>query len=129
MTATATSPGANNNVTDQSDDPNTAALNDPTIITITATPSIEVTKTASTTDNNNNSIIDTGDTIYYTFTIENKGNVTLSGLTISDTLTDGDGNTLSLSQQPFFVSASLGSAPGKVKVGETLIYKAFYDYY
>ena len=84
-----------------------------------------MTKTASTTDNNNNSIVDTGDTIYYTFTIENKGNVTLSGLTISDTLTDGDGNTLSLSQQPYFVSASLGSAPGTVKVGETLIYKAF----
>ncbi len=48
-TATASSPGANNNVTDQSDDPNTAAVNDPTIITITATPSIEATKTASTT--------------------------------------------------------------------------------
>ena len=44
------SPGANNNVTDESDDPSTAALNDPTVISITATPSIEVTKTASVTD-------------------------------------------------------------------------------
>ena len=31
------------------------------------------------------------DIINYTITVENKGNVTLSGLTLVDTLTDGSG--------------------------------------
>ena len=95
-TAIASSPGQSSNVSDTSDDPNTAQLNDPTIVLITASPSIELTKTSSVTDSNGNNLVDTGDVIYYTLTIINKGQLTLSGLTISDTLTDGDGNALSL---------------------------------
>ena len=45
----------------------------------------------------------------------------MSGLTISDTLTDGDGNSLNLNQQPYFVSSSLGSGPGAIKVGEVAL--------
>ena len=122
----ANSPGQTGNVSDTSDDPNTASLEDPTVVTITATPSIEVTKTASVTDSNGNNLVDTGDVIYYTLSIENKGQLTLSSLSISDTLTDGDGNVLSLGQQPYFVSSSLNSSPGSIKVGEKVIYKAFY---
>ena len=57
-------------------------------------PQLEVTKTAVVSDVNSNSINDLGDIITYTIRIENKGNVSLSALTISDTLTDG--NTVSL---------------------------------
>ena len=96
------------------------------MVTITASPSIELTKTSSVTDSNQNDLVDAGDVIYYTLTLVNKGQLTLTSLVISDTLTDGDGNVLSLSQQPYFVSSSLNSIPGTVKVGETVIYKAFY---
>ena len=58
---TASSPGQTGNVTDTCDDPSTIQIDDATITTITSTPSLEVTKTVSTTDNNNNGIIDSGD--------------------------------------------------------------------
>ena len=34
-----------------------------------------------------------GDKIVYTITVANTGSVTLSGITLNDTLTDGDGLT------------------------------------
>ena len=101
-TAIASSPGQSSNVSDTSDDPNTSPLDDPTVVTITASPSIELTKTSSVTDSNQNDLVDAGDVIYYTLTLVNKGQLTLTSLVISDTLTDGDGNVLSLSQQPYF---------------------------
>ena len=63
-------------MTDTSDDPSTAALNDPTVISITATPSIEVTKTASVTDSSGDGKTGANDLIKYDILIENKGNVT-----------------------------------------------------
>ena len=45
---------------------------------ITASPSLEVTKTASVTDLNGDGNTGTGDSIDYKITIENKGNVTLT---------------------------------------------------
>ena len=41
------------------------------------------------TDNNNNGLVDLADTVVYTITVENKGNVVVSGVTLADTLTDG----------------------------------------
>ena len=63
-----------------------------------------------------------GDSIDYKITVENKGNVTLTGLTISDILTDGNGSALSLNTGPSYSSTTLGSNPGTLKVGEVQTY-------
>ena len=90
--ARASSPGQSNNVTDTSDDGDDSDGNtedDVTVVEITPLPEIETTKTATTIDNNSNGIVDLGDTIVYTITVENKGNTSLSGLTLVDTINDG----------------------------------------
>ena len=79
--ATATIQGGSATVTDTSDDPNTAAPNDVTVVNIDPYAEMEVTKTASVTDNGDN-YVGAGDVINYTITVENKGNVTLTGLTL-----------------------------------------------
>ena len=94
VTATGSSPGNVNNISDISDDGDDTdgnSSNDPTEIEIQSIPAIEVTKTATITDSNNNGINDTSDTISYTITVENKGNIVISGLSFVDKLTDGNG--------------------------------------
>ena len=121
--------GISGSVSDTSDDPNTPAANDPTSISITSSPSLEVTKTATVNDNNADGETGAGDIINYTIAIRNNGNVTLSGLTISDTLTDGLGNSLTLGNpggQPQYSATSMGSGVGTVKPGETQTYTGFY---
>ena len=78
------------------------------------------------TDNNNNGLVDLADTVVYTITVENKGNVVVSGVTLADTLTDGNGGALTLTSGPSFTSASAGSAQGTITVGETATYTASY---
>ena len=127
--ATASSPGQSNNVTDTSDDGDDSDGNtedDVTAVSITPLPSIEATKTAITTDNNSNGIVDLGDTIVYTITVENKGNTSLSSLTLADTLSDGSGGSLTLTSGPTFTSASAGSSQGTLTLGETATYTASY---
>ena len=67
----------------------------------TASPVLELTKTFTTTDNNSNGQVDLGDTINYTITAENKGNVILTGLTLTDTLSDLLSNTLTLNLRTY----------------------------
>ncbi len=127
--ATASSPGQSNNVTDTSDDGDDSDGNttdDVTAVSITPLPAIEATKTAVTTDNNSNGIVDLGDTIVYTITVENKGNTSLSSLTLADTLSDGSGGSLTLTSGPTFTSASAGSSQGTLTLGETATYTASY---
>jgi len=78
------------------------------------------------TDNNNNGLVDLADTVVYTITVENKGNVVVSGVTLAVTLTDGNGGALTLTSGPSFTSASAGSAQGTITVGETATYTASY---
>ena len=54
------------------------------ITSITSSPSIEVTKTATITDNGDG-VTGIGDIINYTIKAQNKGNV-ITGLTITDVL-------------------------------------------
>jgi uncharacterized repeat protein (TIGR01451 family) len=108
------------------DDSDGNTEDDVTVVEITPLPEIEVTKTATVTDNNSNGIVDLADTIVYTITVENKGNTSLSGLTLVDTLTDNNGVSLSLSSGPTFTSSSAGSSQGTLTLGEVATYIASY---
>ena len=50
----------------------------------------------------------------------------MSGVTLADTLTDGNSSTLNLTSGPTFTSASAGSSQGTLTVGETATYTASY---
>ena len=129
VTVTASSTGQSNNVSDTSDDGDDTDGNttdDYTQLVINPNPILEATKTATVTDENGNGVYDLGDTIVYTITVENKSNVTLGGLTLTDTLTNGDGDALSMSFGPFFNSSSAGSGQGTLTIGEIATYTATY---
>ena len=124
----ASSPGQARNVSDTSDDGDDTDGNttdDVTEISITNSPSIEVTKTATITDNGDG-VVGKGDVVQYTIAVKNDGNVTLSGLTVTDILKDAGGSNVSLNSGPSFAGASQGSAAGTLKVGETANYSALY---
>ena len=104
--------------TSTSDDPLTAQEDDPTIISLTVTPSIEITKTASETDVDNSGTTSIGDIITYTITVSNTGDTPLNNITITDVLSGLDTGTLSLSTSITHVSSSLGSASDTLAVGE-----------
>ncbi len=60
--------------------------NDPTVSLIPAVPQITFTKTfATAVDVNANGIVDAGDTIEYTLSVTNSGNVSLTGANVTDT--------------------------------------------
>ena len=127
--ATASTPGQSNNVSDTSDDGDDTdgnTVNDPTVVSIISVPKIEVTKTATVTDNNNNGINDFGDTIDYLITVENIGNITVTGLNYVDTFTDGSGNALQLTTNPTFISSTQSSTIGVLIAGEKATYTANY---
>jgi hypothetical protein len=87
---TGSSPGQSNNVTDTSDDGDDSDGNtedDTTDITISKSPSLEVTKTAAITDNGDG-VVGKGDVVQYSISVVNNGNVTLSSLTVADVLSD-----------------------------------------
>ena len=86
---------------------------------------MDVTKTAVVTQNDGNSANNSGDLITYTITIVNNGGVTLSGLTLVDTLTDGNGSGLSITG-PSFASASAGSTSSTLLSSGVVTYTATY---
>ena len=129
VTGTASSPGQSNNVTDTSDDGDDSdgnLVDDATIVNTQSSGGVEVTKTAVVIDTNSNGNNDQGDVIVYTIAVNNTGSVTLSGLTLTDTLTDGSGGSLSLSSGPTFNSNSASSAEGSLAIGEVSTYTATY---
>ena len=128
LLATASSPGQTNNVTDTSDDGidnDGNTIDDPTVVSITASPSIEVTKTSTITDNGDGTL-GNGDLVKYTITVENKGNVTLSNISLTDILKDSNNVSLNLSSGPFFSGSNQGSAEGSIIPDETATYIAYF---
>ncbi|TQM91510.1 DUF7507 domain-containing protein [Roseinatronobacter monicus] len=108
--------------------------NDPTRLDLEAVGALDVVKTATLADTNSSGADDEGDTITYTITARNTGNVTLSNVAVADTLyrsdadnTDLSDNTeLTLTSGPTFDSADQGSSEGTLKPGETATYTATY---
>ncbi|MFC4636701.1 hypothetical protein ACFO3O_22580, partial [Dokdonia ponticola] len=83
-------------ISDESEDPTPIDPNDPenppidpncpdcTITVIDQDPSLELLKDGVYEDTNGDGIVNEGDSVLYTFTVTNNGNVTITGITITD---------------------------------------------
>ncbi|MDO5977224.1 gliding motility-associated C-terminal domain-containing protein, partial [Flavivirga jejuensis] len=89
--------------------------------TTDCTAELEVTKLADAPD------IKLGDEIRYTIEVENTGNVTLTSINLVDTFTDINGSPLTLTEEPVFDDADLGSEEGTLLVGEIATYTATFE--
>ena len=98
FTGSFTTPGGISGIvtetSDDNDDTDGNVVDDPTETPLSNTAGIELTKTFATNDQNSNGLIDVGDIITYTLNVSNTGNVGLSSLSVTDTLSDLSGNQL-----------------------------------
>ena len=82
---------------DESDDPSTSNDDgDPTVTPLPVDPKLELEKAAAFADENGDGFAQAGETIEYTFTVTNTGNVTISNVTIDDPLVPVAGTIASL---------------------------------
>ncbi len=108
-------------VSDNGNDSDGNTTDDPTSFEIIAAPSLVATKVVGTAGNM------AGDTVSFTITVLNNGNVTLDTVAVVDTLTRADGTPLMVGVTgPTFTGADAGSAEGVLLVGETATYTLGY---
>ncbi|MEL6564651.1 MAG: hypothetical protein AAFQ59_09425 [Pseudomonadota bacterium] len=108
---------------DNGDDTDGNTTDDPTVLSIAPAPDLVVTKTST---NQSTAPSAPGDTVTFDILIENLGNVTLSNLTYTDTITRLDGAVLSLNAPPGAGPASLGArASTTLTVAYTLTQEDF----
>ena len=88
---------------------------------------IEATKTATFTDNDSDGVVSLNDRIDYTILVQNKSNVTLDNISVSDDLTDISGTTsMVLDTGPSFSSSNQGSSFGILKPNEIATFVGHY---
>lgn len=101
--------------------------NDPTVITLPSAPSIELVKTFVVDREvvGDDDRVDAGDEVTYTFEVTNMGNVTLTGVTLTEIAFSGTGD-YELPDDAVFVLSSEGSNEGTLLPGETATYTLTY---
>ncbi len=114
-TVTADSPSGTDDVTDTSSE--TGSGDSATVTTLTRAPAITVTKSVAHTDSDNDGAVSLGDTLTYTVTAENTGNVTLQGLSLSDDFQRADNTVLSATLSA--IAYSTGSSDSAFLSGGT----------
>ncbi len=87
-------------------------------------PSLSVTKTVDTSNITSPAVV--GQRVPFTITVANTGNQTITGITLTDTFVDAQGDTLALTQAPT-LSGGDTDGDGDLDVGETWTYAARFD--
>ncbi|WP_172976594.1 DUF11 domain-containing protein [Roseivivax sp. THAF40] len=111
---TGTGPGASGPASDTADE---------AVSPITKAPELVLTKVAD--DTALTDPVALGQEIVFTITVENAGNVTLTAPVLTDTLTDANGDVLTLSQQPQLTSGDDGD--NALEVDEIWTYTARFE--
>ncbi|NVJ95334.1 MAG: OmpA family protein, partial [Marivivens sp.] len=125
-TVSAKTPGDATVAAQSSTTGNTTGTGAGTVTTLASNPGIYIEKTVDERD-----LVDgirAGvDKLYYTITVRNDGNVSLYDLVLTDTMTDLDGGSLSLDDDPVITNAtSADYQDGVLSVGETWVFTAEY---
>jgi len=102
------------------DDPTTTIFPNPIVLA----PAILAQKVPDNSSIANPAVV--GNTVSYDITIENNGDLILTGVSLADTLTNNDTTVLTPST-PSFVSSTNGSPQGTLIVGESATYSLNYS--